>query len=385
MINFNDGFSTRCIHAGQEPEKLTGAVVVPIYQTSTFLQDGPGIDRGYDYTRAGNPTRDALENSIASLEEGKWGLAFSSGMAAISHCCYLLKAGDHLLVGDDVYGGTYRFFKEILSNYAVEVEFVDSTNAEDFLSHIKKNTRMIWLETPSNPLLKITDISKIVDKAKNTDIITVVDNTFMTPYFQKPLKMGVDIVVHSATKYLGGHSDVLGGLIVTSSEKYYERLKYIQKSAGGILDPFSCWLILRGIKTLPIRMEKHQQNAIKLAEFLKTQPVVKKIYYPANPEHPGYEIGKRQMQGFGGMISFEINGGAPEVSKILKKTRVFTLAESLGGVESLIGYPCLMTHASIPKELREKIGITESLIRISVGIEDYKDLEMDLDQALRDV
>jgi cystathionine gamma-lyase len=383
------GFSTKAIHVGEEPNySASGDVVIPIHLSSTFARkelDKP--PSGYEYSRTRNPTRDALEKKLAVLEDAKFGLAFASGLAAETAVALsFLKSGDHIVAFDDLYGGTRRLFNKVFSdNFNVSITYVDARNVENVEKAIKQNTKMIWLETPTNPLMKLCDIKAISEIAKEKNIITVVDNTFASPYFQKPLKLGADIVVHSATKYLGGHSDVVGGAIMTSNEDFYEKLKFNQNACGAILGPFECYLVLRGIKTLAIRMEKHASNAQKIAEFLENHKKVKKVYYPGLKSHPQHQLAKKQMYGFGGMLSFEMNSGINKVKKFLESLKVFLLAESLGGVESLIEHPASMTHASIPKEEREKIGISDSLIRVSVGIEDVEDLIADLEQAFKKV
>ncbi len=375
-------FETRAIHMGQEADTATGATITPIYQTSTYTHLGLGNHRGYDYSRADNPTRHALEVALASLECGKYGLSFASGLAATSTVLTLLKAGDEIVAGDDLYGGTVRLFDRVFSNFNLKFNYVDGTNPKSFESAITEKTKLIWLETPTNPLLRITDIKEVSKIAKAKKVILAVDNTFASPYFQKPLDLGADIVVHSTTKYLGGHSDVVGGAIITSNDDLYQKLKFYQKSVGAVSGPFDSWLVLRGIKTLALRMKKHEENAIQIAEFLSTHPKIKKVNYPGLKSHPQHELAKRQMSGFGGMISFEVNGGKDEVKRIVESTKLFALAESLGGVESLIGHPLTMTHAEVPQAHRDKLGLTENLIRISVGIEAAGDLINDLKSAL---
>ncbi|MCH7760571.1 cystathionine gamma-synthase [candidate division TA06 bacterium] len=394
------GFSTLAIHGGVEPDPLTGAVVTPIYQTSTYVQTGPGEAKGYEYSRTSNPTRTVLEKNLAFLEGGVGALSFASGMSAISCVMNLLKSGDHVVVSEDVYGGTYRLFTQVLKDYRLDFTFTDTSDLGKVKKALKPETRMIWIETPTNPLLKITDLDgvhEIAQKARSTKhearsssllpasrfpLITV-DNTFMSPYFQKPLEHGADIVVHSMTKYLGGHSDVVGGGVVVRDQEIYERLKFLQNAVGAVPSPFDVFLTLRGIKTLALRMERHNKNAMEVAQFLHTHPKVERVYYPGLEEHPGYEIAKRQMSGFGGVISFEVDGGLVAAKKFLKSVEICALAESLGAVETLIEHPGMMTHASIPKERREEIGITDGLIRISVGIEDVEDIIADLEQALK--
>ncbi len=375
-------FETRAIHAGCEPDPATGAIMTPIFQTSTYVQESPGKHKGYDYSRTHNPTRTALEKNIASLEEGNYGLAFSSGMSAISTITQMLNTGDHIICSDDVYGGTFRLFDKVLKKFNLEFDFIDLTSLQSLERYIKGNTRLVWLESPSNPLLKLIDIEATARIAKSRGIVTVVDNTFATPFFQKPLKLGADIVMHSTTKYLNGHSDVIGGALVMNNQELYTKLQFLQNAAGGVPGPFDCFLVLRGIKTLAIRMERHAGNALKIAQFLENYPKVRKVIYPGLRSHPQHELAKRQMTGFGGIVTFFIKGGLEAARKFLERVKVFSLAESLGGVESLIEHPAIMTHASLPKEVREKIGISDELIRVSVGIENVDDLIDDLEKAL---
>ncbi|MBI5795550.1 MAG: cystathionine gamma-synthase [Planctomycetes bacterium] len=375
-------FETRAIHAGCEPDSGTGAIMTPIFQTSTYVQESPGKHKGYDYSRTHNPTRTALEKNIASLEEGKYGLAFSSGMSAITAITHMLSAGDHIICSDDVYGGTFRLFDKVLKKFNLEFDFIDLTSLQSLERHIKNTTKLVWLESPSNPLLKLIDIEATARIAKNRGIVTVVDNTFATPFFQKPLKLGADIVMHSTTKYLNGHSDVIGGALVMNDQELYNKLQFLQNAAGGVPGPFDCFLVLRGIKTLAIRMERHAENALKIAQFLENHPKVRRVIYPGLSSHPQHELAKRQMTGFGGIVTFFIKGGLEAARKFLERVKVFSLAESLGGVESLIEHPAIMTHASLPKEVREKIGISDELIRVSVGIENVDDLIDDLKNAL---
>lgn len=376
-------FETLAIHAGQEPETTTGAVVVPIFQTSTYVQEGLGRPKlGYDYSRADNPTRKAYEDCIAALEYGRFATAYASGMSAINNCMYLLKAGDEVICGDDVYGGTYRFFTRVMEDFGITTHFVDTSDLEAVKESFTDKVRMVWIETPTNPLLKLSDIKALSDLARENDAYVVVDNTFMSPYFQNPLKLGAHVVIHSATKYLGGHSDVIGGALVTNDPKIHERMKFCQKSVGAVPGPFDAWLTLRGLKTLAIRMKAHEENAKKLALYLEQHPEVEKVIYPGLPSHPHHELACSQMSGFGGMLSFVVKGGLEPARRVLEATRIFALAESLGGVESLIEHPAIMTHASIPAERRREIGIRDGLIRLSVGIEAYQDLEADLAQAL---
>lgn len=375
-------FETRAIHAGCKPDPETGAIMTPIYQTSTYAQESPGKHKGYDYSRTHNPTRTALENNIASLEEGRYGLAFSSGMSAISTITQMLNTGDHIICCDDVYGGTFRLFDKVLKKYQLEFDFIDLTNPKSLERHIKNNTKIIWLESPTNPLLKLIDIEAISHIAKKKKLLVVVDNTFATPFFQKPLKLGADIVMHSTTKYLNGHSDVIGGALATNTKELYEKLQFLQNAVGAIPGPFDCFLILRGIKTLAVRMERHEKNAMLIAQYLDNHPKTGRVIYPGLKSHPQHELAKKQMIGFGGIITFFIKGGIEDARKFLERVKIFSLAESLGGVESLIEHPAIMTHASIPKEIREKIGISDELIRISVGIENVDDLITDLEMAL---
>src|SRR3989338_5667921 len=380
-------FETRAIHIGEEPnfkEGGSGDVSVPIHLSSTFARKE--IDKptnGYEYQRSGNPTRNALEKKLAALEDARFGLAFSSGLAAESVICStLLKSNEHVIAFDDLYGGTRRLFNKIFNdNFNVQFSFVDARKSESVKRNIRENTKIIWLESPTNPLLKLCDIREISDIAQKKNIIVVVDNTFMSPYFQNPLNLGADIVIHSTTKYLNGHSDSIGGAIMLSNEEIYSKLKFNQNAMGPILSPFDSFLVLRGIKTLPVRMEKHNENAVKIANYLESHPKVKKVNYPGINSHPQHELAKKQMSGFGGMISFEVKGELKEAKKFLENLKIFSLAESLGGVESLIEHPALMTHASVAKEEREKIGITDSLIRVSVGIENADDLIGDLDNG----
>lgn len=375
-------FETRAIHAGCEPDSGTGAIMTPIFQTSTYVQESPGKHKGYDYSRTHNPTRTALEKNIASLEEGNYGLAFSSGMSAISTVTQLFNTGDHIICCNDVYGGTFRLFDKVLKRYKLEFDFADLTNPQSLERYIRDNTKLVWLESPSNPLLKLIDIEAIVRTAKKKNILVVVDNTFATPFFQKPLKLGADIVMHSTTKYLNGHSDVIGGALVTNDRELYDRLQFLQNAVGAVPGPLDCFLVLRGIKTLAIRMERHAENAMKIAQFLENHPKVRRIIYPGLKSHPQHELARKQMVGFGGIITFFIKGGLEAARRFLERVKIFSLAESLGGVESLIEHPAIMTHASLPKEIREKLGISDELIRISVGIENVDDLMDDLEQAL---
>lgn len=375
-------FSTRAIHVGQEPDPTTGAIITPIYQTSTYVQESLGQHKGYEYSRTHNPTRTALEQCLASLENGKHGLAFASGMAACATVMNLLSAGDHVIVGDDVYGGVYRLFEKVLSRYKLTFSYVDASQLAEVKKAIRCDTKMLWLETPTNPLLKLADLKALSIIAKEAGLISVVDNTFASPFFQRPLDMGIDVVVHSTTKYIGGHSDVVGGAIVTSRDDLHESLKFHQNAVGGVPGAFDSWLTLRGLKTLSIRMKEHQSNALAIAEFLEKHPAIQKVVYPGLASHPQHDLAKKQMSGFGGMVSCVVKGGQVGAAKLLQGTRLFALAESLGGVESLIGHPATMTHASIPQEIRLARGIVDGLVRLSVGIEDTEDLIKDLELAL---
>jgi cystathionine beta-lyase/cystathionine gamma-synthase len=376
------GFSTRAIHAGQQPDPATGAVAVPIYQTSTFAQDAIGKHRGYEYARTGNPTRAALETCIAALEGGAHGLAFASGMAAEAAIMQLLKPGDHTVAVDDLYGGTYRLFRRVLEPMGLSFSFVDGSDLSAVEKSLTDRTRMVWVESPTNPLLKLVDIGAVSKLAHARQALLVVDNTFMSPYFQRPLSLGADIVVHSATKYLGGHSDVIGGVLAVNRDDLFERLAFLQNAVGGVPGPMDAWLVLRGIKTLAVRMREHDHNARQVAAFLINHPAVARVFYPGLPDHPQRDLARRQMSGFGGMISFEVKGGLEPARRVVERTQLFTLAESLGGVESLIELPAVMTHASIPAETRRAHGVADGLVRVSVGIEDVGDLISDLDRAL---
>jgi cystathionine beta-lyase/cystathionine gamma-synthase len=375
-------FATKLIHAGQEPDPSTGAIMTPIFQTSTYAQAGMGEHKGYEYARTGNPTRTALEECIASLENGQHGLAFASGMAAEHAVLNLLSAGDHIVSCDDLYGGSYRIFERIMRRYNVETSYVTAGNIAEYEQAIRPTTKLIWLETPTNPLLRLIDIKAVAEIAQRHHILLVVDNTFSSPYFQQPLNLGADIVLHSTTKYINGHSDVIGGVVVTNDEEVYQSLKFYQNAAGAVPGPFDCWLTLRGIKTLAVRMRQHEENALAVARFLTEHSRVEKVYYPGLPSHPDYELAKRQMRGFGGMVSFQFKGTLADVDKVVRRFRIFTFAESLGGVESLVCHPASMTHGSIPQEIREARGLTDTLLRLSVGIEDIADLLADLKQVL---
>ncbi|MCE5130863.1 bifunctional cystathionine gamma-lyase/homocysteine desulfhydrase [Staphylococcus saprophyticus] len=373
---------TQLIHGGQTTDPYTGAVTTPIYQTSTYMQDGIGdMRQGYEYSRSANPTRSALEGLIADLEQGESGFAFGSGMAAISAVIMLLDKGDHLLINSDVYGGTYRALTKVFNRFGIDAEFIDTTNIEAVEQYIKPETKMLYIETPSNPLLRVTDIKKSAEIAKKHHLISVVDNTFMTPYFQNPLTLGIDIVLHSATKYIGGHSDVVAGLVATSDAELAERLGFIQNSTGGVLGPQDSYLLIRGIKTLGLRMEQVQRNTLAIIDMLQQHSAVKQVFHPSISDHLNHDIHEAQSEGHTGVVAFEV-ADIESAKKVISESHYFTLAESLGAVESLISVPALMTHASIPKDIREKEGIADGLVRLSVGIEDTKDLVEDLEQSL---
>jgi cystathionine gamma-lyase len=376
-------FATRAIHAGQEPDPATGATIVPIYQTSTYTQAAPGQHKGYEYSRTANPTRTALEECVASLEGADYGLAFASGLAATIATMSLLSAGDHVVAGDDLYGGTYRLFDMVLPRTGgLEFTYADTTDPGAVEEALRPETKMLWIETPTNPMLTLSDIGELSGMAHERGAVVAVDNTFASPYFQNPLALGADIVVHSTTKYMGGHSDVVGGVVVTSNEGFYEGIKFYQNAAGGVPGPFDSWIVLRGLKTLAVRMRQHEENALAVAEFLQDHPEVETVGYPGLPSHPQHELAKRQMSGFSGMVSFTLKGGAEAAYAAVQKTVVFSFAESLGGVESLITHPATMTHAAIPREIREARGVTDGLMRLSVGIEDKEDLISDLEGAI---
>ena len=380
------GFETKAIHAGQEPDPTTGAIMTPISVSSTYVQESPGVHKGYDYSRSINPTRKALESCIAELEGGLAGFAFSSGMAATSTVLEILNTGDHVIAMDDLYGGTYRLFENVRKRSAgLEFTFTDLSNFSNLETALRPNTKMIWVESPTNPLLKIVDLKAVSEFAKKHNIIAVCDNTFCSPYLQKPLDIGFDIVVHSATKYLNGHSDVVGGVAVSSDESLAEQLAYLANATGSIMSPFDSFLVLRSLKTLAVRMERHCKNAMKIAFFLEEHPAIEKVYYPGLPSHPQHQIALKQMSGFGGMISVVVKGGLKNATSFLERTKLFSLAESLGGVESLIEHPAIMTHASVPEEIRNEIGVVDGLVRLSVGIETLEDLLADLDAALSDL
>ncbi len=378
-------FATRAIHAGQPTDEQTGAVSFPIYQTSTYGQEMPGVNKGYVYARTGNPTRTALEECLASLEDAKFCFSASSGMAAINNILNLLQAGDHVVTCQDLYGGAYRIFTKLYAKFGVKFTFVDATNLSNIEKAFTPQTKMLWLETPSNPLLRIIDLAGASKIGKKHGAIVVADNTFASPYLQSPLKLGADIVMHSTTKYINGHSDVLGGACLTNREDLAEQLRFFQNCVGAVPAPMDCFLNLRGIKTLPIRMDRHCDNAVSIADFLKDHPKVAKIYFPGLPTHPGHEIAKRQMKAFGAMVSFEIKADLEQTRKFTSTIELWTLAESLGGVKSLLCHPPTMTHAAVDPAMRRQVGISDSLIRLSVGLEDVRDLIKDLDQALAKV
>jgi cystathionine gamma-lyase/cystathionine beta-lyase/cystathionine gamma-lyase/homocysteine desulfhydrase len=374
-------FATRAIHVGQEPDPLTGAVTVPIYPTSTYVQQGIGEHKGYEYSRVSNPTRTRLEENLAALEGGLAARVFASGMAAINAVTTLLKSGDHVICGNDLYGGTPRLFNQVWADFGLEFSYVDTSEAGHVERSMRKNTRMVYVETPTNPLMRLSDIRAIAAICRRRKTELIVDNTFMSPYFQQPLALGADLVVHSTTKFLNGHSDGLGGVVVCSKPEQAEKLAFVQKAAGAILSPFECWLVLRGVKTLAARMEQHDRSGRIVARFLAEHKKVKKVFYPGLPDHPQYELAKQQMSGFGSMITFE-TGSLNNAKKMLKKVRVCSLGESLGGVETLISHPATMTHAALGEKGRKAIGITDGMVRISVGIEDVEDIVDDLDRAL---
>ena len=377
-------FETKAIWAGQEADKTTGATIVPIYQTSTFTQEEVGKHKGYEYSRVANPTRTALDTCIAALEDGKFGLSFSSGLAAEHAILSMLRPGEHVIVPEDMYGGTYRLIKEILEPYNIKVSFIDFTNLDEIKNAFLPSTKLVWIETPTNPVLKIFDIQAISEISHKKGAIVVVDNTFATPFFQKPLLLGADIVIHSTTKYINGHSDIIGGAVVLNDAVMYEKILLVQKTVGAVPSPFDSWLTLRGVKTLAVRMRQHEINAFKVAEFLQKAPNVEAVLFPGLSTHPGHDIAKKQMTGFGGLVSFRIKGGLNEANVFFRKLKIFQLADSLGGVESLANYSALMTHESFPPELRKKIGVTDNLIRLSIGIEHVDDLIEDLRQAFKD-
>jgi cystathionine beta-lyase/cystathionine gamma-synthase len=375
------GFATRAVHAGQEPDPLAGAIMPPIYQTSTYVQDGLGRHKGYEYARTRNPTRDALERNLAALEGGRWGLAWSSGLAATDAILKLLSAGDHVLCGENVYGGTHRLMEHVFARLGLTFTFVDTRDLDAVDAARTPATKLIFVETPTNPMMRLTDLAAVGGFAREHGLLCVVDNTFATPYFQNPLQLGADVVLHSTTKYLNGHSDMVGGVLVTSRDDLAERLAFLQNAAGAVPGPMDCWLALRGTKTLAVRMRQHETSARRIAAWLESHAAVKQVHYPGLPSHPQHELACRQMRGFGGMISLEL-GSLERARRAVEAVRVFALAESLGGVESLIGHPATMTHASVPRAMREAMGLTDGLVRLSIGIEEVDDLIADLDQAL---
>eukprot|EP00118_Oscarella_pearsei_P016652 m.160925 g.160925 ORF g.160925 m.160925 type:complete len:399 (+) comp38791_c0_seq19:336-1532(+) len=378
-------FATDAIHVGQEPEQWNSrAVVPPISLSTTFKQDSPAVHRGYEYSRSGNPSRNVFEKCVAACEGAKHGLATSSGLAATQLITHLLKAGDHIVSVNDVYGGTNRYFTKVASRFGIQTTFVDCTDIKKFEGALKENTKMVWLETPTNPTLTVIDIEAVSSAAhKRPDLIVVVDNTFLSPYFQRPLALGADVVVHSVTKYINGHSDVVMGMIVTSNEKLHKELRFLQNAIGGVPSPFDCFLANRGLKTLPVRMKQHEQNAMAVAKFLEFNSRVERVFYPGLPSHPQHELAKRQTKGFGGMVSFRIKGALKNSEDFLKRLKLFALAESLGGFESLAELPSAMTHASVSEEMRQQLGVTDTLIRLSVGLEEEEDLIADIDEALK--
>jgi len=376
-------FDTLAIHAGQAPDPTTGAIMTPVYFTSTYVQDGPGEHKGYEYSRTKNPTRTALEACLAALEGAKFGAAFASGLAATTTLMYLLDQGDHVVVSDDVYGGTFRLFDKVFKRHGLTFTFVDMTKPQNIIDAITPKTKMLWVETPTNPMLKLIDLVASAEIAEKHKLISVCDNTFMTPYFQKPLALGFDIVTHSTTKYLNGHSDCVGGFTATNDVALSEKIFFHQNAVGAVPGPMDSFLVLRGVKTLHLRMERHAQSAMEIAEWLATQPKVNKVTYPGLTNHPQHALAKKQMTGFGGMMTFDMKGGLETARTFLKTVKIFACAESLGGVESLIEHPAIMTHASVPKDTREKLGISDGLIRLSVGVEDVGDLIDDLEQAFR--
>lgn len=380
------GKGTRAVHAGVKHDPATGAIMTPIYQTSTYVQNGVGNHKGYEYSRTLNPTRHALENAFAELEGAKFGLAFASGLAAMDNLLKVLSPGDEVISTNDLYGGSYRLFTTVFANYGIKFTFVDLSDLEALEAALSENTKLIWIETPTNPMMQITDIEAVSNKVKGRDIIVAVDNTFATPMLQQPISQGADVVMHSATKYIGGHSDVVMGCLMLNDEELDGKLRTLQNSCGPVAGPMDSFFVLRGIKTLHLRVQRHCENGEKVAEFLENHTMVEKVYWPGLPTHPGHEVAKKQMSGFGGMVAFTIKGDTIEAAhKFVASMKLFTLAESLGGVESLIGHPATMTHASIPKEVREKVGVTDGLIRLSLGVEDAEDLINDLEQAFQKV
>jgi cystathionine gamma-lyase len=375
-------FDTLAIHAGQRPDPTTGAIMTPVYLTSTYVQAGPGEHKGYDYSRTRNPTRDALESCLAALEGARYGAAFSSGCAAADALMHLFDKGDHIVCSDDVYGGTFRLFDKVFQRQGLSFSFVDLANPANLEATLRPQTKAVWVETPTNPMMKLVDLARLSELCRRRSLISICDNTFMTPYFQKPLELGIDVVVHSTTKYLNGHSDCVGGFVATASQELSQRIHFLQNAVGAVPSPLDSFLVLRGVKTLHVRMERHAANARAVAESLVRHPKVQKVTYPGLESHPQHELARRQMSGFGGMMTFEIRGGLEAARRFLKAVQIFACAESLGGVESLIEHPAIMTHASVPKETRERLGISDGLIRLSVGIEDVGDLIGDLQNAL---
>jgi cystathionine gamma-lyase len=376
------GFGTRAVHAGQDPDPATGAIMTPVYMTSTYVQSSPGVNKGYDYSRTINPTRVALEKNLAALEGGKHGLAFSSGMGAANTVLDLLSSGDHVVAGNDLYGGSYRIMRRVFERFGLEFTFVDTTDAVKTREAFRKNTKLLWIETPSNPLLRVTHIEASADVARERGALTLVDNTFATPYLQQPLSLGADIVLHSTTKYLGGHSDVVGGALIVNDDDLHARLRFLQNAVGAVPGPMDCFLVLRGTKTLHLRMERHCANAARIAEYLEEHPAVTKVFFPGLASHPQHVLASKQMRASGGMVSFEVRGGLEASKRVAERVRLFALAESLGGVESLLDHPAIMTHASIPVAERHAAGLADGLLRLSVGVEDAEDLLADLKQAL---
>lgn len=374
-------FETRCIHEGQQPDPATGAVIVPVYQTSTFHQDGLGVHKGYEYSRSGNPTRTALEKAVASVEDGKHGFAFASGLAATAAVLTLFQTGDEIVVGDDLYGGSYRLFEKVFKKFGITPVYADQDDVASFEKAITPRTKLVWVETPTNPILKLIDLKALAAITKKKGVLLAVDNTFASPYFQKPLNLGADIVVHSTTKYIAGHSDIIGGAVIVNDEELAKQLKFYQNATGAVPGPWDCFLVQRGLRTLAIRMKEHEKNAIEIAAWLEKHPRVKKVYFPGLKSHPQHELARRQMTGFGAMISIEMNGGLAAVSDFVKALRIFRLGESLGGVESLMTYPAKMSHGSVPKEERVKMGISDDFLRLSIGIENVEDLREDLERA----
>jgi cystathionine gamma-lyase len=375
-------FATQAVHAGQSPDPATGAIMTPVYLTSTYVQTAPDEHKGFDYARSNHPTRLALEKNLAALEGSEWGTCFASGSAAAAAVVMMFNSGDHVVSCDDLYGGTYRQFTKVFARFGMTFDFVDSTDIKRVAAAIKPNSKLLWVETPSNPMLKVSDLKALCDLAHEHGMLVAVDNTFATPFLQSPLELGADLVVHSTTKYLGGHSDVVGGAVIAKTKELYEKLRFLQNSIGAVPGPLDSFLVLRGTKTLALRMQRHCENALAVAKHLLTHPEVDQVHYPGLPTHPQHELAKAQMRGYGGMISFVLKGDLARAVRCLKSTQVFSLAESLGGVESLIGHPATMTHASIPREERIKSGVVDGLIRLSVGVEDVEDLVADIDRAI---